>query len=127
MSNVGPYYGETAFMSLASIFDAYDKLPPSIRQQIRGAHLNYSSTDALDALRSWIRKNGSVVRATERLADNIKWAEGIEIAGFSDQHDAAYGCPLPHVAAGATICRPDSARRRRPITGPLRLTPTRSR
>ncbi len=61
------------------------------------------------------------------LIDDAARNEAHEIANFSRGHEAKHGTPLPHVAAGATICRPDSARRRRPITGPLRLDTTRRR
>jgi hypothetical protein len=127
MSNVGATAGRKYYVLTSEAWSAYDNLPPSIRRVMQGMHLSYSAPDLLDAFRDGVRSTGSAPRATDALIDGAARSEAHEIANFSRGHETKHGAPLPHVAAGATICRPDSARRWRPITGPLRLDTTRRR
>lgn len=126
MSNVGAGASERSYVSAVGEWGAYDSLPSSVRRGLQSMHMPYAAMDVLAVFHAEIRERG-VIGATDAVRLGIAWNEAVEIANFSRAHKAKHGTPLPHVAAGATICRPDSAVRRRPILGAMRLSAPRGR
>ena len=103
-------------------WEAFDALPPRLRQRLREHSYDAWSVNALALWRLFRRRTGSSERAERRLLNHIDRCEALERQDFAAAHAARWGVALPHQAARATVLRYDACQRRR-VTP---LTPTRS-
>ena len=84
---------------------AFDALPPAIRRRLHEHAYDAWAVNALILWRSFRRKLACSARAERRLLRYLDTCEALERAAFADNHRAAYGCGLPHLAAGASVLR----------------------
>jgi len=83
----------------------FDALPPTIRNRL---HEHAYDAWTVNALMLWLifrRKLARSARAERRLLGYLDTCEALERAVFAETHRVAYGCSLPHVAAGASVLR----------------------
>jgi hypothetical protein len=93
---------------------AYDALPPSVRGRIQCHAYDAWSVNALVLWRRFRRQTASSQRAERRLLRHLDECEALEREAFAETYARRHGTPLPHLAAGASVLRCATARRRAP-------------
>ncbi|WP_232476812.1 DUF6525 family protein [Roseomonas sp. KE0001] len=86
-------------------WEAFDALPPAIRQRLREHAYDAWSVNALLLWRYLRRRHASSRRAERVLLRHLDHCETLEGAAFDAAYRARHGRPLPHHAAGASILR----------------------
>lgn len=84
---------------------AFDRLPPALRRRINENNLKVSSVSVLQYLQSVERQVGHEAKALFITMEKLDALEANELLAFSGEHKGLFNCPLPHVAAQATILR----------------------
>ena len=86
-------------------WEAYDALPPVIRQRIQCHAYDAWSVNALMLWRLFRRQTACSQRAQRRLLRILDECEAMEREAFAEAYRRRHGLPLPHVTAGATVMR----------------------
>ncbi len=105
--------GTTLLSAIHIDVAAYDALPPILREAVARNAIKLSAESVLKFWRSiTLQAGGDDAEAARYTATKIDKLEAGEITMFAGWHRGAHGYDLPHVAARAKICRPDSRRTR---------------
>nr|WP_310889112.1 DUF6525 family protein [Gluconacetobacter dulcium] len=86
-------------------WEAFDVLPPAIRQRVAEHAYDAWSVNVMVLWRHYRRLHGRTPRAERALIRYLDYCERLERAAFAARYAQAYGAALPHDAAGATILR----------------------
>lgn len=86
-------------------WQAYDALPPSVRQRLQEHAYDAWTVNALILWRLFRRQTGSSARAERRLLRYLNQCEDLERAHFARLYAQRYGAALPHSGAQATVLR----------------------
>ena len=94
-------------------WSALEALPSSVRRRIQEHAYDAWSVNTLMLWRMFRRQTASSARAERRLLRYLDECEAMERAATDAAHQKAYGLPLPHVAATASVLRAQVADGRR--------------
>lgn len=86
-------------------WQAFDALPPGIRQRVTQHSYDAWSVNVLMLWQHYKRTYGRTLRAEKALIRYLDYCERLERDVFATRYGEQYGMPLPHVAAGGTVQR----------------------
>ncbi|GAN70125.1 DUF6525 family protein [Acetobacter syzygii] len=86
-------------------WNAFDSLPPSIRQRVAQHSYDAWSVNVLMLWRHYKRSYGRTARAEKALIRYLDYCERLERDVFATRYVEQYGMPLPHLAAEGTVQR----------------------
>ncbi len=93
-------------------WDAFDRLPASIRRRMHEHAYDAWAVNALILWRLFRRQLASSARGERRLSNHLDDCERIEREAFAAAYARDWGGTLPHLAAGASVLRYDAEARR---------------
>ncbi|GBR48401.1 DUF6525 family protein [Neokomagataea thailandica] len=86
-------------------WEAFDQLPPSIRQRLAEHVYDAWSVNALMLWKHYKRIYGRTQRAERALMRYLDYCERLERQDFATRYAAQYGIPYPHDAAKVSVLR----------------------
>lgn len=86
-------------------WQAFDALPPRIRQRVSQHSYDAWSVNVLMLWRHYKRSYGRTVRAEKALIRYLDYCERLERDVFAARYAEHYGMELPHLAAQGTVQR----------------------
>ncbi|MGG6430172.1 DUF6525 family protein [Acetobacter ghanensis] len=86
-------------------WQAFDALPPSIKQRVAQHSYDAWSVNVLMLWRHYKRLYGRTLRAEKALTRYLDYCERLERDVFAARYAEQYGMLLPHLAAEGTVQR----------------------
>ncbi|MCX2561985.1 DUF6525 family protein [Acetobacter farinalis] len=86
-------------------WQAFDKLPPLVRQRVAEHAYDAWSVNVLMLWNHYRRVYGNTLRGQRALIRYLDYCERLERQAFAADYTSHYGTALPHDAASASILR----------------------